>query len=201
MNEQYRSIFEAGFEGFVVHEDGIIIEVNPQFEDLLGYKGSELVGTSFMKLVAEDFRALVAERMATRPGVPYEIVGIRKDGAHIQAEVVGKDHVHEGRIVRVVTVRDLTKIKRLEAELRKAEEKLGSKVERQIVEGNPYELTPREFTILFHVADGVTDKEIGAKLGISALTVRKHVASLRRKMEAASRTEVSTRAIREGLLN
>ena len=70
MNEQYRSIFEAGSEGFVVHEDGIIIEVNPQFEELLGYRASELVGTSFMKLVAENSKALVTERMRTRPGKP-----------------------------------------------------------------------------------------------------------------------------------
>ncbi len=201
MDEQYRSIFEAGFEGHIVHENGIIIAINPQFEELLGYKSSDLVGKSFLKLVAEDSRALVMERMRTRPGKPFEIEGIKKDGTHIQAEVLGKDHVHEGRKVRVVSIRDRTEVKRLEKELRIAKDKLESKVKRQMVSGNPYQLTLREFTILHHVIDGVTDKEIGAKLGISAMTVRKHVASLRRKMKAASRTEVASRAIRERLVN
>ncbi len=114
---------------------------------------------------------------------------------------MGKDHIHEDRKVRVVSIRDLTEVKRLEEELRKAQAQLESKVKRQMVSGNTYHLTLREFTILHHVTAGVTDKEIEANLGISAMTVRKHVASLRRKMNAASRTEVGTRAVREGLVN
>ncbi len=200
MDEQYRSIFEAGFEGHVVHDNGIIIAINPRFEELLGYKSSELIGKSFLMLVAENSTAIVMERMRSRPGEPFEIEGIKKDGTHISAEVVGKDHMHEGRKVRIVSIRDLSEVKRLEKELRLAEEKLDSKVKRQMVTGNPYQLTLREFTILHHVTDGVTDKEIAAKIGISVETVRKHVASLRRKMKAASRTEVASRAVREGLV-
>ena len=44
----YRSVFEAGSEGYIIHDDGIIIEVNHQFEELTGYRGSELVGQSFL---------------------------------------------------------------------------------------------------------------------------------------------------------
>ena len=47
----YRSVFEAGSEGYIIHDDGIIIEVNHQFEELTGYRGSELVGQSFLKLI------------------------------------------------------------------------------------------------------------------------------------------------------
>ncbi len=116
----YRSIFEAGSEGYLVHDDGIIIEVNPQLEELTGYKSSELTGQSFMKLVAEESRPLVAERLRTRPRISFEIVGLKKDGTRIQLEVVGKAHLHEGREVGVVTVRDITERKEAEAALRES---------------------------------------------------------------------------------
>ena len=63
-----------------------------------------------------------------------------------------------------------------------------------------YSLSQRELVVLESVALGLTDKQIAHKLGISPDTVRKHVAAVRRKMGASSRTEASVRAVREGLL-
>ena len=115
-----------------------------------------------------------------------------------RAEVVKND---EGRPVRVLgAVTDFTERRQLEEELQQAREKLEGRVEREMVGGNPYRLTFREFTVLHHVADGDADKEIAAKLGISPLTVHKHVSNLLGKMDASSRTEAGTRAVREGLL-
>lgn len=63
-----------------------------------------------------------------------------------------------------------------------------------------YSLSQREMSVLASVALGLTDKQIAHELGISPDTVRKHVAAVRRKMGASSRTEASVRAVREGLL-
>ena len=63
-----------------------------------------------------------------------------------------------------------------------------------------YGLTPTELAVLSCVALGLTDKEIASNRRISPLTVRKHVASIRRRMNARSRTEAAVRAVREGLL-
>jgi DNA-binding NarL/FixJ family response regulator len=63
-----------------------------------------------------------------------------------------------------------------------------------------YGLTPRELSVLRLVTVGLTDKEIAKRLGISAETARKHVANIRRKMGASSRTEASVRAVKEGLV-
>ena len=67
--------------------------------------------------------------------------------------------------------------------------------------GHPYGLTFRELMVLRLVVAGKSNKEIGAVLGISALTASKHVANILHKMSAASRTEAGVRAVREGLLN
>lgn len=119
----YRSVFEAGSEGYIIHDNGVIIEVNPQFEELTGHKNSELVGKSFIKLVAEESRDLVIERMSTRPGKPFEIVGLKSDGSRIPLEVVGKEHSYQGRTVRVVSVRDLRETKQAQETLRASEER------------------------------------------------------------------------------
>ncbi len=119
----YRSVFEAGSEGYIIHDGGIIVDVNLQFEELTGYKDSDLVGESFLSLVAEESRALVVERMTTRPGRPFEIVGLRKDNSRVHLEVVGKDHVHQGRNCRLISVRDITERKQAEEALRGSEER------------------------------------------------------------------------------
>jgi PAS domain S-box-containing protein len=64
-----------------------------------------------------------------------------------------------------------------------------------------YALTKRELAVLQSVAGGHTDKEVARRLDISPLTVRKHVASIRKKMGAQSRTEASVRALKDGLVS
>lgn len=61
-------------------------------------------------------------------------------------------------------------------------------------------LTPRELTVLALIATGATDKKIALKLGISPLTVHKHVQNILAKLRAASRTEAAVRAVRERII-
>lgn len=63
-----------------------------------------------------------------------------------------------------------------------------------------YGLTERELAVLRLVTIGVTDKEIAQRLAISVLTARNHVASIRRKMRAVSRTQASVKAVREAII-
>lgn len=67
-----------------------------------------------------------------------------------------------------------------------------------VVEVEP--LTPREFDVLEHLADGLTNREIAAQLGISHHTVKFHLTSLMDKLGVHSRTEAVTTASRLGIL-
>jgi DNA-binding NarL/FixJ family response regulator len=71
----------------------------------------------------------------------------------------------------------------------------------RIAPHNPYGLTFREAAVLELMAHGAADKEIATQLGVSVFTVNKHVSKILRKMDASSRTEASTRTLREGLLD
>lgn len=50
------------------------------------------------------------------------------------------------------------------------------------------------------LAQGLPSKTIASRLGISERTVKFHVGSIMSKLNAASRTEVVTLAIRRGLI-
>lgn len=61
-------------------------------------------------------------------------------------------------------------------------------------------LTPREVEVLEELAEGLSNKAIAARLGISDQTVKFHVAAICGKLGAANRTEAVRRAIRRGLI-
>lgn len=62
-------------------------------------------------------------------------------------------------------------------------------------------LSPRELEVVRLVADGRSNDEVGAVLGIGAKTVETHLARLYERFDIASRTELATRAVREGWLD
>ncbi len=62
-------------------------------------------------------------------------------------------------------------------------------------------LTPREHEVVRLVAEGRSNDEIGVTLGIGARTVETHLARLFERVSVGSRTELATRALREGWLD
>ena len=61
-------------------------------------------------------------------------------------------------------------------------------------------MTTREIEVLELVAEGLPNKTIAARLGISDQTVKFHVASIAGKLGAANRTDAVRRAVRRGLI-
>jgi ATP/maltotriose-dependent transcriptional regulator MalT len=61
-------------------------------------------------------------------------------------------------------------------------------------------LTAREIQVLELLAEGLPNKAIAGRLGISDQTVKFHVAALSGKLGAANRTDAVRRAVRRGLI-
>lgn len=68
-------------------------------------------------------------------------------------------------------------------------------------ESEPVEaLTPREIEVLERVAEGLSNKAVAARLGISDQTVKFHLTSISGKLGAMNRTDAVRRAVRRGLI-
>ena len=61
-------------------------------------------------------------------------------------------------------------------------------------------LTTREVEVVELLAEGLPNKAIAARLGISDQTVKFHLASIAGKLGAANRTDTVRRAVRRGLI-
>jgi DNA-binding NarL/FixJ family response regulator len=68
----------------------------------------------------------------------------------------------------------------------------------EIPDSHPF--TPREYEVLCLAADGLTNKEIAYRLGLSNRTIQFHMKSIFVKTGAQSRTEAVALALRSGWL-
>jgi two-component system nitrate/nitrite response regulator NarL len=64
----------------------------------------------------------------------------------------------------------------------------------------PEHLTSRELEVLELIAEGLPNKAIAARLGISDQTVKFHASQIQGKLGAANRTDAVRRAVRRGLV-
>ncbi|WP_328941205.1 response regulator transcription factor [Streptomyces sp. NBC_00250] len=64
----------------------------------------------------------------------------------------------------------------------------------------PVSLTPREQQVLSLVADGLSNKQIARRLGISEHGAKRHVANVLAKLNSPNRTLAVVTALKEGLL-
>ena len=67
-------------------------------------------------------------------------------------------------------------------------------------DGAPEPLTLREVQVLELLAEGLPNKAIAARLGVSDQTVKFHVAAISGKLGAANRTDAVRRGVRLGLI-
>ncbi len=72
--------------------------------------------------------------------------------------------------------------------------------ERTLSDSPSATITPRESEVLALLSQGLQNKEIGAKLGVTDRTVKFHVGSILSKLQAGNRTEAVTIAVQKGLI-
>lgn len=71
---------------------------------------------------------------------------------------------------------------------------------RASVEPEDHVLTPRELEILTLLGEGLVNKQIAERLGISEHTVKTHLAAIYEKLQASNRAEAVATGLRRGLI-
>ncbi len=121
--ERYRNLSDITFEGILMHENGIAIDVNLSFCKMYDYSREELIGKNVINLIIdEEYQPLAYHKIQTHDTQPYEVLCRKKDGTIIWQEVVGKPLVYNGKNIRVTAIRDISDRKNLEQEIIRASE-------------------------------------------------------------------------------
>lgn len=127
---QFRLAVEASPNGMLmVDEQGTILMVNQQIEQLFGYKRAELVGQPVELLVPQRFRSrhvgdradFFAHSESRAMGKGRDLYGVGKDGREFPLEI-GLNPIRTTSGMRVLaSVVDISERKRTQEQLRKAE--------------------------------------------------------------------------------
>jgi len=130
-NSAFRDAIDAAPDGILlVDNNGLVAYMNPEGERLFGYASGELIGQRVEVLVPEGNRTMhvihrevYQERAERRPmGAGLELLGRRKDGTTIPVEISLSPSRAESSLT-VAVVRDVTRQRRMEATLRRSEER------------------------------------------------------------------------------
>jgi PAS domain S-box-containing protein len=115
---RFKMLAEASFEGTVLAEEGVIVDLNDQQAQMHGYERNELAGKRVLDLVAPESRAEVDKVIHSGEQGPFEFFDIRKDGSIFPVEVRVRAVRLGDRELHIATIRDITERKLAEEAIR-----------------------------------------------------------------------------------
>ncbi|MCB0400604.1 MAG: PAS domain S-box protein [Flavobacteriales bacterium] len=119
----YKTFSNLSNEVVLIHDQGIVKEINNSIYKVMGYKPEELLNKSIISLATEESVKVIQKNIATSYTKPYEVEGYKKNGEKIYMLVTGKPINWKGEKLRAVTMLDITERKIIENHLKESEEK------------------------------------------------------------------------------
>lgn len=124
----FKELFESAPESMVlIDAERKIIRVNEHAETLFGWTGRELLGRP-MACLLQDGPAHGDKSAARTVGSAIELTAVRKDGREFPVDILLGQLRSRGERLGLATIRDISRRKRTEAELRRAHDELEQRV-------------------------------------------------------------------------
>lgn len=115
--ERFHALSDAAFEGIVIHNQGVGLEINEAFTRATGYNRSDVIGKRRVDIFTPESANEVMKHILSGSEEPYEVTIRRKDGSVFTAEIQGRSMVYKDQPARVTALRDITARKKAEEEL------------------------------------------------------------------------------------
>lgn len=117
-------IINALLEGILIHENGIILEINSSLLKLTKYSKDNLIGSSIFNYISKKYHKKVASIVDEEKGKPYEIELIDKYERTIIVEIYSRPMKYKGKDARVASIRNITDLKYTQQILQQRKEQL-----------------------------------------------------------------------------
>ncbi|WP_372651398.1 PAS domain S-box protein [Draconibacterium sp.] len=120
----FRFLSESAFEGIIVHDNGIILDVNATLLRITGYSRKEMIGKNLLTDFFQEKDQNKIRRKINSPVVkPFVLSAFKKDGTYGYVEVEARSIVYKGKKARIAAVRDISERYRLQNEIKKEQDK------------------------------------------------------------------------------
>jgi len=130
---RYQALFEDSREARCLTQNGKIVEVNPSWLELHGFKNkSDVIGKDVLNFIHPDDRKTLVQRRKTWPEkmeAVYELRDVQKDGSAVDVEVYSSRISLEGTDAILATIHDITERKQTQDALQESEERYRTLVE------------------------------------------------------------------------
>jgi PAS domain S-box-containing protein len=116
--ERFLLLADLTIEGIILHKNGIALDVNDAFTELLGYKRTDIIGKNLIDIfICEEYKQVCNENTKSQSTEPYEVMAKKKNGDEIWIQIIGKPFRFFGKNARVAAIRDITEQKKAEHDL------------------------------------------------------------------------------------
>jgi PAS domain S-box-containing protein len=132
-NEKYRLFAEATEEGIVIHNFVRILAVNSHWTRMFGYEEELIIGADPLTFVVSGERISIQPNPLDLEEFSGESLGIRGDGSIFPIGLKARNVTYQGKLARIVRVRDLTRRRQAEATLNASEERFRATFEQAAV--------------------------------------------------------------------
>ena len=110
---RFRTLANATNEGVILYENGHIIDCNKRITEMLGYSAQDLYNMNIEALFEGDSKQLIQTILRQDDSMNYELRCLRKDYSSFPAEVSKRRLAMAQNSVDVITVHDITELKRM----------------------------------------------------------------------------------------
>jgi len=128
---RYRRVFESTFEGFLVHNNGAVIDINASMEQVIGTPRAEVIGRTLPDLLEPEVMNQVLRHVGDR--ARYDI-RLHTGADERMLEVETHLFPEIGPQARLVTVRDVTVNRQAQHTLKRQSEILEEAVQARTIE-------------------------------------------------------------------
>jgi len=131
--KEFELLMESTLEGIIIFDmDGVCIRTNKMANKIFGYRKREMIGCHALDFVSKKSLPHVKIAMQVKNTNPYEAKMVRKDGEVFDALVRGRNIFWKGKQIRILTVIDISDLKKLQYDLEILNSELENKVSEQV---------------------------------------------------------------------